>query len=288
MNRLEAFGERPAAYYGFRSWLLNEAYPSSKGAIGIINGDSPVTKVLGDKAVEALTAAGGNVIYNDLYPASGIPDWTPYAQAIKSKGVKGLIFYGDFRQLGKLEDALTSMDYRLDWIDPTNNSYNAQFLEAAAQSLDFQNNLVDLTGAVPIESATASPAMKQMHDMYAKYAPGAELSLGSIRALSSWLLFAKAAAGCGDQLTRRCVFEAAAAETAWTGGGLHTARDLSDTDAAPQCFNVVRATPTGWQEADFTPDQDMFRCNVPPYRYSGDYGSATTLADVGKSMDDVE
>lgn len=275
-------------YFGFRSWLLNEAYPGSADAIGIINGDSPVTKVLGDKAVEAIRAAGGTVTYSDLYPASGVPDWTPYAQAIKSKGVKGLVFYGDFRQLGKLEDVLTSMNYKLDWIDPTNNSYNTQFLRAAAQSVSFQNNIVDLTGAVPVEAADASPAMKQMHDMFAKYAPGAELALGSVRALSSWLLFAKAATSCGDQLTRRCVFEAAGTETAWAGGGLHTARDLSDKAAAPRCFNVVQATSNGWRQADFAPDQGLFRCDVAPYRYTGDYGAATTLADVGKTMADLE
>ncbi|MET7769367.1 ABC transporter substrate-binding protein [Nocardia sp. NPDC005366] len=275
-------------YFGFRKWLLNEAYPESAGAIGIINGDSPVTKVLGDKAVEAIKAAGGTVTYSELYPASGVSDWTPYAQAIKNKNVRGLVFYGDFRQLGKLEDVLTGMNYELDWIDPTNNSYNPQFLHAAAQSVGMQNNVVDLTGAVPVEASAASTAMRQVHDMYAKYAPGAELALGSVRALSSWLLFAKAAASCGDELTRRCVLEAAAKETAWTGGGLHTARDLSDKDAAPDCFNVMQATPEGWKQADFKPDRGLYRCDVPPYRYTGAYGSATTLADVGKTLGDLK
>ena len=275
-------------YFGFRKWLLNEAYPESAGAVGIINGDSPVTKVLGDKAVEAIKAAGGTVTYSDLYPASGVSDWTPYAQSIKNKNVKGLVFYGDFRQLGKLEDVLSGMNYKLDWIDPTNNAYNPQFLQAAAQSVGVQNNVVDLTGAVPIEAATSSPAMAQLHDIFEKYAPGAELALGSVRALSSWLLFAKAASSCGDQLTRRCVLEAATKQTAWTGGGLHTARDLSNEDAAPDCFNVMRATTTGWKQADFEPDRGLFRCDVTPYRYTAEYGAATTLADVGKSLDDVK
>ncbi|WP_288050248.1 ABC transporter substrate-binding protein [Nocardia sp.] len=275
-------------YFGFRSWLLREAYPESAGAVGIITGDSPVTKVLSDKAAEAIRAAGGTVTYSDLYPATGVSDWTPYAQAIKNKGVKGLVFYGDYRQLAKLEDVLTSIDYKLDWVDPTNNSYNSQFLEAAAQSIQKQNNVIDLSGAVPIEAVEASPAMKQMHDIYTKYAPDAELTLNSVRAFSAWLLFAKAATRCGDQLTRRCVVEAAGNESGWSGGGLHTARDLSDKDAAPQCFNVVQATPSGWKQADFKPDQGLFRCNIALYRYIGNYGSPTTLADVGKSFNDVE
>ncbi|MBD0324502.1 MAG: ABC transporter substrate-binding protein, partial [Aldersonia sp.] len=63
------------SYYGFRTWLLKEAYPDSAGAVGIINGDSPVTKVLGEQGIETIRAAGGQVIYNELYPPTGISDW---------------------------------------------------------------------------------------------------------------------------------------------------------------------------------------------------------------------
>ncbi len=67
-------------------------------------------------------------------------DWTPYAQAIKTKGVKGLVFNGDFTQLAKLEQSLTSIDYKLDWIDANNNAYGQPFLQLAGASLRFQNN----------------------------------------------------------------------------------------------------------------------------------------------------
>ncbi|MBC7302813.1 MAG: ABC transporter substrate-binding protein [Nocardia sp.] len=275
-------------YHAFRSWLINDAHPQSAGAVGIINGDSPVTKVLGEKAVESMTAAGAKVVYNELYPATGVADWTPYAQAIKSKGVKGLVFYGDFRQAAKLEDALTNMDYRLDWIDPTNNSYNPEFLGLASRSLATQNNYVELSASVPAQLSESSPAMTQLHDMYERYAPDGEILLGSVRAISSWMLFAKAAASCGDQLTRACVYQAARSEKAWEAGGLHVPRDLSLAEATPQCFNAMKATPDGWKPADFAPDQGLFRCDVAPHRYTGDYGRAMTLADVGKSMSDVE
>lgn len=275
-------------YHAFRSWLMNEAHPGSKGAVGIINGDSPVTKVLGDKAVESMTAAGATMVYNELYPATGVSDWTPYAQAIKSKGVKGLVFYGDFRQMAKLQDALTSMDYQLDWIDPTNNSYNPEFLQLAARSLSKQNNYVDLSGSEPAVLTESSPAMKELHELYKTYAADGEILLGSVRAFSSWLLFAKAAASCGDQLTRRCVYDAARKETAWDGGGLHSVRDLSANEATPSCFNVLKATTEGWKPADFKPNKGLYRCDAPQHRFTGDYGSGMTLADVGKSLNDVK
>ncbi|MGW0040178.1 ABC transporter substrate-binding protein [Rhodococcus sp. NPDC003348] len=272
-------------YYGYRKWLMTDAYPASAAAVGIINGDSPVTKNLGDQAVEATQAGGGTFVYNDLYPAAGVADWTPYAQAIKAKGVKGLIFYGDFKQLAKLEDVLTGMDYKLDWIDANSNAYNESFLELAGNSLDAQNNFADLGGVAPLESD--NPATKQVTEMFEQYAPGAQITLPAIRAISSWLLFAKSAGACGDDLTRACLLENAKKQTEWTGGGLQAPVDVSNPTVPQPCFNVEEATPDGWKAADFEPDNGLYRCDVAPYKYTKDYGKPLTLADVGKSMSDV-
>ncbi|NED63755.1 ABC transporter substrate-binding protein, partial [Streptomyces sp. SID10244] len=58
-------------YYQFREWLLKDAYPQSADSVGIILGDSPVAKVLGDMQIESTEAAGGKFVYNDKYPAAG-------------------------------------------------------------------------------------------------------------------------------------------------------------------------------------------------------------------------
>ncbi|PXW35395.1 UNVERIFIED_CONTAM: ABC-type branched-subunit amino acid transport system substrate-binding protein [Williamsia faeni] len=273
-------------FFGFRSWLMNEAYPDSRNAVGIINGDSPLTKSIGKQAVEATEAAGGMFVYNDVYPAMGISDWTPYAQALKNEGVKGLIFYGQFQQLAKLESVLSGMDYKLDWIDSNNNAYGQQFIELLGTSADSQNNYVDLGGVSPISST--EPAMKDLTALYAKYAPDADITLPAIRAISSWLLFAKSAASCGDDLTRTCLYNAGKAETAWTGGGLTAPQNLAAPAPPSPCFNVQKATSNGWEDADFRPDNGQYRCDSPPYKYTGDYGAPMTLADVGKSMNDVK
>jgi len=273
-------------YFQLRTWLIKDAYPGSANLIGIINGDSPLTKDIGAQAVESTEAAGGTYVYNDLYPAMGVSDWTPYAQSIKSKGVKGLQFYGDFKQLAKLESVLTSLDYKLDWIDTNNNAYNQQFLDLASDSLDFQNNILDMGGVAPLNSD--EPAVTQLKALYEKYAPDAQITLPGIRAMSAWLLFAKSAAGCGDDLTRTCVYNAAKAETAWTGGGLTAPQNLEQPAPPSPCFNVEVATPDGWEAADFQPDDGLYRCDIPAYKYTTDYGSPMTLADVGMTMADIK
>lgn len=275
-------------YTGFFTWLFKQAYPSSASSVGIIAGDSPVTTVTNAYTKEAVTALGGTVTYDDLYPAQGVSDWTPYAQAIKSKGVKGLEFLGDFASLAKLEQVLTSINYKLDWIDANNNAYGPAFLQLAGPSVAFQNNLADLSGVYPLEKASDNPAARQLVDLFARYAPGEQVTLPAERAFATWVLFAKAAASCGDALTRRCVYDAARKETDWTAGGLIASVDLSQKDTPLTCFNVEKATPSGWQPADFKPNKGAYRCGVPGYRFTGSYGKPLTLADVGKSMSDFK
>ncbi|MDL4816352.1 ABC transporter substrate-binding protein [Actinomadura opuntiae] len=275
-------------YQGYWEWLVKDAYPGSKGKLGIISGDSPVTKVLGGQAQESLRAMGGSIAYSDLYPAQGVSDWTPYAQSIKSKGVKGLIFYGDFTSLAKLEQILTGINYKLDWIDANNNAYLPQFIKLAGPSLKAQNNFADLSGLHPLETASDNPATKKVQELYKRYASGANVTSVSLRSFSAWLLFAKAAGTCGDDLTRKCVYEAARKETAWTAGGLQAPVDLSKKDVPLDCFNVEKATPDGWKPADFKPDNGPYRCGAPKYKYTGSYGKPLTLADVGKSMNDLK
>ncbi|WP_330255725.1 ABC transporter substrate-binding protein [Nocardia sp. NBC_00565] len=275
-------------YAGLHQWLYKEAYPNSASAVGIIVGDSPVTKVMADKYAEALPDQGATLVYSDLYPAAGVSDWTPYAQSIKTKGVKGLIFLGDFRSLAKLEDILTSMDYKLDWIDANSNAYNPAFIELAGKSLTAQNNFSDLSGTASLESANTIVAVKQAKDLFAKYAPGAELTYPGLRALTQWLLFAKSAASCGADLTRTCLVDTARKETAFTAGGLQAPMDMSSPTVAPKCFNVVKATPQGWVNADFKPNNGPYRCDMNAYVFKGDFGRAVTLADIGKSASDVK
>ncbi|UGQ11556.1 ABC transporter substrate-binding protein [Yinghuangia sp. ASG 101] len=277
-------------YAGFYDWLVTEAYPQSANAVGIIAGDSPVTKVSVDQRAEFFQSRGTPMSYTELYPAAGVSNWTPYAQTIKNKGVKGLIWMGDFRSLAKLEQELTNIDYKLDWIDANSNAYGRPFLDlAGAAVLNFQNNLADISGTHPLENASTNAATQQVVDLYARYAPNTQPTWPAVKAFSAWLLFAKSAASCGDDLTRKCVADAARTETAWTGGGLQAPMDVSVQDAPSQCMNIEKATSGGWTPApEFTPTQGAYRCGIASYKLTGDYGKPGTLADVGKSLNDLK
>lgn len=272
-------------YAGYYSWLLKDKYPDSAAKVGVIAGDAPVTKVMAAQFKEAVAGLGGKVSYSDLYPAAGVSDWTPYAQSIKKDGVKGLVFLGDFASLAKLEQALTGIGYTPDWIDANSNSYGPAFPQLAGAALGTQHNYAELLGTAPLESAGDNPAVQQVIDLFEKYAPGKQVTYPALRAFSAWLLFATSARDCAE-LTRRCVYENAMKNTAYTAGGLQAPFDLTSKEP-PKCYVIVEATAKGWQAADFEPDQGAYRCDAPTYKYKGAYGKPATLADVGKSMADL-
>jgi ABC-type branched-subunit amino acid transport system substrate-binding protein len=274
-------------YGGLYSWLLKEKYPSSAQDVGIISGDSPVTKMLAAQFKESIAQLGGKVSYADLYPSAGVSDWTPYAQSIKSKKVKGLVFLGDFASLAKLEQALTSIGYTPDWIDSNSNSYNGDFIKVAGSALGTQHNYAELFGTHPLEVEADSEAIKQVEEIFEKYAPGKTLTYPALRAFSSWLLFAVSARDC-EQLTRKCVLDNALKITDWTGGGLQAPFDVSKQDTPSKCYSIVEATAEGWKAADFKPDTGPYRCDAPVVKYRGDYPEPARLSDVGKSMADLK
>ncbi|MEU9450419.1 ABC transporter substrate-binding protein [Streptomyces sp. NPDC048277] len=275
-------------YAGYYTWLLKEKYPDSAQKVGIISGDAPVTKVMSAQFEESVAGLGGKVSYNDLYPAAGVSDWTPYAQSIKNKGVKGLVFLGDFASLAKLEQALTDIGYKPDWIDANSNAYGPAFLQLAGPALAAQHNYAELFATAPLESAADNPATQQVIDLFKKYAPGKQVTYPVLRAFSAWLLFATAAKDCAE-LTRKCVYDNAVKQTAWTGGGLQAPADLSRQDVPSKCYTIVEATAKGWQLADFKPTTGgVYRCDAPTYKYKADYGKPATLASVGKSMADLK
>ena len=103
-----------------------------------------------------------------------------------------------------------------------------------------------------------------------------------------WLAFATAAETCGSSLTRSCVYNAALKLTSWNGGGITATEDLSTPLAAPSCFNVEQASPSGWAPATgFTPNTDgVYSCGEPAIKLPSSLGipAPLQLSSVGESL----
>ena len=276
-----------SVYGGYYDWLLNKQYPASKNAVGILSGASVITQVDDALVAQTVSGVGGKVIYNGSFPPTGATDWTPYAEAIKNKGVKGFTFYGEIQQLAALEQALDNIGYKLDWIDANTNAYGGEFLQVAGKALSEQHNYADLPGIYPLEKAASNPATEQLVKLFAQYAPGQQVTLQDVQAWSAWMIFAVSAESCGANLTRKCIYEAALKQTNWTGGGLTAADNLASQNAVPSCYNIEEATASGWQPAPFDPNNGAYRCGMPAVKVQG-IPAATQLSAVGLSISDLK
>jgi hypothetical protein len=287
----QAAGHSYGLFAGYYSWLVTQAYPDSAGHIAIMAGLSAITAPLVTAQADTVSAeGGGKLAYNGSFPVTGVTNWTPYAEAIKQKGIKGMIFYGEPAWLASLERALAILNYKLDWIDANSEAYGPGFIGLAGQSsLAFQHNYASLGGYYPLENASRNPATGQLVRLFAQYAPGQPVTLPALQAWSAWLLFAVSAQSCGNDLTRLCVYSAALRQTAWTGGGLQAPVDLARPDSPPGCFNVEEATPTGWRPAPFGPNNGPYRCGAPVYTLpAGVFPPPETLSDVGRNISELK
>jgi ABC-type branched-subunit amino acid transport system substrate-binding protein len=266
---------------------LGKKFPQASKAYGLLTGDVDTTKIVAQQVDEAVNSLGWKKVYDDVYPAAGVTDWTPYAQKMKDNGVKGLIYVGEPENLGKLLVALSDISYTLDFIRTDTNHYDQKLIDTGGSAV---KNVYIRSAFDLFEHAEAGTPTQQYLDAFDKYLPNgkAKANLG-LQAWSAWLLFATAANECGNDLTRKCVYDNAKKIKEWTGGGLHTASDLA-TGTATNCFTEIIASPSGFKiAADLEPTEGVFRCekgNV--YTLTGNYPKGVTLADVGKSMADFK
>jgi hypothetical protein len=274
-----------ADYSGYYKWLMQK-YPDSKGHIAIVWGDSAVTQIDYAEQQVTIAALGGGATTSITFPATGVTNWTPYAEEIKAKGIKGLTFYGTPEWLIPLEQALDNIGYKLDWIDTNSNAYGASFIQLAGKILSQQTNYASLFGVYPLEKASGNPTVQKIQQLFQQYAPGQPVTLQVLQAFSMWLAFATAAENCGSNLTRTCVVQSAQKLTTWNGGGITATENLGTPLAPMSCFNVEQASTSGWAPATgFTPNTDgVYSCGMPQIKLPSSFPAPLNLASVGQSM----
>lgn len=268
---------------------LGAKYPAATKNIGVLTGDISTTKSVADQNAEAAKSLGWNIVYNDAYPAAGTSDWTPYAEKLKSQGVKGLIWIGEPENLAFLLHALDDIGYTLDFVRADANHYDQRLLDLGKDSLA-KNKVYVQSSVFPFEKATPSNPTGQYLQAFKDYTPaGKNRTYLGVQAWSAWLLFATAAKSCGNNLTRTCVYNAAKKITQWTGGGLHAETNPA-TGASSTCGLILQATPTGFVPAPGLELTDgPYRCSPKSaYQLTGDYGKGVTLADVGQNIKNMK
>ncbi|MBV9952386.1 MAG: ABC transporter substrate-binding protein, partial [Acidimicrobiia bacterium] len=279
-NALDSISDAAMVY-------VKKKFPDSIDHVGYMTGNVPATVTVDKQNQEAGKQLGFKNVYQAQYNAAGETSWTPFAQAIQSKGVEGLAWTGEPENLDLLLKALADIGYQLKWVTAAANHYDQRLIDLGGSAV---KNVFIQSAFVPFFDASKNPPTQQYLDLFKKYDPkGKAQALLALQSWSAWLLFATSAKKCGADLTRKCMYDNAKSVSDWTGGGIHAKTDPKSNDAT-ECTTMLEATSTGFEvPKDFKTTDGFFACD-PKYvaHLTGNYGKGTTLADAGKTLADLK
>jgi hypothetical protein len=277
---------------GLEKWLTQK-FPDSKGAVGYLASNVAATILTKRQDQEVFQQLGWNPTSGGVdaeFNALGETTWVPIATNLKQKGVKGLVWVGTPENLVALEQAMQAINYKPEWIFGGINGYDP--------ALQKGFKTTPLPTYLPLEFAPfeyanqhtlGGTAIHQYLELFQKYLPkGKSHAALGINSFASWLLFAQAAKACGANLTPKCMYGQMQKTTKFNAGGLTGQSEIA-TQAPTQCFTATQAVLGGFKVVDVSPNTDVYNCSPSNIAtLTGDYGKGTTLASVGKSVNDLK
>lgn len=235
--------------------------PDGIAHYGILSGALPSIQLVRDQLISVAEGLDYTVDYQVEFAPSGETGWDNFANEIKDKGIKILEFVGQPTDLVTLDKAFDTAGYRPDVILLSTNFYDSTY---AAEGGEIAGNIFIQSAFYPLERSADNKATQDYLDLMDQYNPDGKVALLGTQGLSSWLLFATAATECGSELTADCLIERAAAQTNWTGGGLHAPQTPGNTDPSP-CFLVLNLDADGFaynEEVTAPTDGDgLYNCD---------------------------
>ncbi|UDY34909.1 ABC transporter substrate-binding protein [Dermatobacter hominis] len=276
------------AHNASNTWFqdFKKLYPDDSKAWIPVWGNLPSLEIVKAKQVAVAEATGFEQVGDLNYPVAGTTDWTPLALSIKEKGAESLSWTGESADVAKVLQVLRTQGWEGRALLES-NQYDPIFVETAGPEA-VEGSVVRMAVHM-MEEADKWPAIRKYLDLVEKYVPDGDTALLGIQSMSAWLLFATSANTCAEQnggtLDRTCILEAAAANDAWTGGGLHAKEDLAggpEITASP--CSMLMVVKDGkyerlYPEIDGTDDDgDGFHCPSD--------GVTEVTADVGQGKVD--
>ena len=179
--------------------VLAKIDPQAIKHMGFFTGDLASILIAKDADKEATEQFGYKVVFDRKYNAAGESNWQPFVEDMKSKGVQVLEYIGEPVYLTALQKAMKTVGWYPKYTLQQANFYDSKY--AAEGGSTAKDTYVRL-GLYPFELAKDNQATQDYLDLMKQYNPNGKVALLGAQGLSAWLLFAKAATECGDDLTR--------------------------------------------------------------------------------------
>ena len=138
-----------------------------------MTGNVPATVTVDKQNQEGVKTLGWDVVYQTQYNAAGEASWTPFAQAMQSNGVKGLVYTGEPENAANLLKAFDDIEYELDWVVVGANHLDDKFIEVGGPAV---KNAYMLSAVVPPFLADENPATQQYLDLFEQVPAGRQVA----------------------------------------------------------------------------------------------------------------
>ncbi len=240
--------------------LFAQQYPEQVKMAGLVYADFAANVEVADKVRATYPKWGWDFLGDceQTYPIAGVAQWAPYIQKLKDCGAEVVYFVGSpIPNFLNFLDAAAQAEYEPLYMTDS-NFYVQDFANANVNG--YADKVFTRMAFTPFEQASSNPATQQYIDLAS--AGGGQPALLGAQATSAFLLWATAAKGCGNNLTRQCVLDELAKITSWTGGGLHATSNPAE-NTPPGCVMVLQMQGTTFEQA-MPATEGEFACN-PAY-----------------------
>jgi Periplasmic binding protein len=241
--------------------LLALAYPDSKTK-GVAIGSATLASLTeaAKKTHQAYTDAGFKVTAVQIKPVL-VDNFRPYMEQLKTTGTVGL-YEVSGQDITPEVQAIKNIGWNPEWLQYSYQFYTAQSVQAAKALGTFPATYIQLN-QVPFELSSV-PVVSQIKSQLLAAVSNPGFTQLTAESYSAWMLWAKAATACGDNLTQDCILQKAGSETAWTAGGLAPPVSTSPTATSiSNCVIMVRLTASGWvyDKKVTDPNRGLFNCD---------------------------
>jgi ABC-type branched-subunit amino acid transport system substrate-binding protein len=225
--------------------LAHHPSAAERAAMIYVNAPASVGTAKDMMAVEE--KRGMHFVYSSAFDVAEF-NYTPYAQAMKSKDVGLVQFVGSSDEAVRLARAMQSAAFRPEAyvLDPT--AYDRTFLAAG----DAVREALVFIDFVPFEEAASNPEMQRYERWLQQVSPGASPSYFGLFAWSAARLFVEEAQSLGGRLTRASLVERLRKVDGWTDHGLHGPQAVGPKRNS-SCWRFLAVRDGAWVPAPGSP-----------------------------------
>ncbi len=222
--------------------FIKKNYPDAAAHAGLFYLNAGAAAENGPAEVSAMTKQG---IHFDVVQSIDVAEfnYAPYAQALKDKGVKVVLFVGASQQSARLAQAMQQVGYKPDLYlrDPTD--YLPSWVESTGSAGDGTVVFLNFT---PFEEANSNNEMKLYLSWLQQVSPGADPTFFGVFSWSAARLFVEQAAKLGGTLSRSTLIDSLRKVDNWTANGM-TAPQHVGSKRTGDCWRFIQLSGGAWK-----------------------------------------